>query len=98
MSSDVAVFEAIRTARMLRVLKPDPGPGGLVARILQAASCAPPAGHTQAWSFIAVTDGTQRRRLGDAYRRASESVREVYVAQERPPHMSEAPALPGPRS
>ena len=93
MSPDLDVFEAIRTARMLRVLKPDPVPDALIERILEAAICAPSAGNTQAWSFIAVTDETQRRRLGDAYRRASVSVREVYAAQERPSHMSEAQYL-----
>src|SRR5215468_5547569 len=90
MPDAVDVFEAIHTARMLRVLKPDPVPDALIQRILEAAVCAPSAGNAQAWSFIAVTDETQRRRLGDAYRRASESVREFYAAQERPAHMSEA--------
>jgi nitroreductase len=89
MSPDLDVFEAIRTARMLRVLKSDPVPDALIERILAAAICAPSAGNTQAWSFIAVTDETQRRRLGDAYRRASLRVREFYAAQERPAHMSE---------
>jgi nitroreductase len=86
----VDVFEAIQTARMLRVLKPDPVPDALIERILEAATCAPSAGNAQAWSFIAVTDETQRRRLGDAYRRASVSVRDFYAAQGRPAHMSDA--------
>jgi nitroreductase len=86
----VDVFEAIQTARMLRVLKPDPVPDALIERILEAAICAPSAGNAQDWSFIAVTDGMQRRRLGDAYRRASVSVRDFYAAQGRPAHMSEA--------
>ena len=89
MPSAVDVFEAIHTARMLRVLKSDPVPDALIERILDAATCAPSAGNAQAWSFIAVTDETQRRRLGDAYRRASLSVREFYVAQGRPAHMTD---------
>ena len=90
MPASVDVFEAIHTARMLRVLKPDPVPDALIQRILEAAIAAPSAGNAQAWSFIAVTDETQRRRLGDAYRRASVSVRDFYVAQGRPAHMSDA--------
>jgi len=90
MPAAVDVFEAIHTARMLRVLKPDPVPDALIQRILEAAISAPSAGNAQAWSFIAVTDETQRRRLGDAYRRASVSVRDFYVAQGRPAHMSDA--------
>src|SRR5262245_30651403 len=93
MSPALDVFEAIHTARMLRVLKPDPVPDALIERILEAAICAPSAGNAQTWSFIAVTDETQRRRLGDAYRRASESVREFSVAQARPAHMSDAGLL-----
>jgi nitroreductase len=85
----VDVFEAIHTARMLRVLKPDPVPDALIQRILEAAICAPSAGNAQTWSFIAVTDETQRKKLGDAYRRASVSVRDFYAAQGRPAHMSE---------
>ena len=84
------VFEAIRTARMLRVLKPDPVPDTLIERILEAATCAPSAGNAQAWSFIAVTDEALRRQLGEAYRRASVSVRDFYAAQGRPAHMSDA--------
>jgi nitroreductase len=90
MPASVDVFEAIHTARMLRVLKPDPVPDALIQRILKAAIAAPSAGNAQAWSFIAVTDETQRRRLGDAYRRASVSVRDFYVAQGRPAHMNDA--------
>jgi nitroreductase len=86
----VDVFEAIHTARMLRVLKPDPVPDVLIQRILEAAICAPSAGNAQTWCFLAVTDGTQRAQLGDAYRRASVSVRDLYVAQGRPAHMDDA--------
>src|SRR5262245_21475238 len=90
MQSSIDVFEAIHTARMLRILKPDPVPDGLIERILEAAICGPSAGNAQGWSFIAVIDEVQRRRLGDAYRRASVSVRDFYAAQGRPPHMTEA--------
>src|SRR5262249_42678873 len=83
-------LEAIHTAGMIRVLKPDPVPDVLIQRILEAAICAPSAGNAQTWSFIAVTDETQRARLGDAYRRASASVREFYIAQGRPAHMDDA--------
>jgi len=85
----IDVFEAIQTARMLRVLEPDPVPDALIQRILEAAICAPSAGNAQTWRFIAVTDEPQRKRLGDAYRRASVSVPEFYAAQGRPAHMSE---------
>jgi nitroreductase len=68
MPDAVDVFEGIHTARMRRVLKPDPVPDALTQRILAAAVCAPSADNAQAWSFIAVTDETQRRRLGECAR------------------------------
>ena len=66
MPSELDVLEAIHTARMLRVLKPDPIPDELIQRILEAAICAPSAGNAQQWIFIAVEDAAQRRRLGES--------------------------------
>jgi nitroreductase len=89
MPETLDVLDAIRTTRMLRVLRPDPVPDALVQTILEAATCAPSAGSSQPWIFVVVEDAEQRRRLGDAYRRASTSVREFYIAQGRPAHMAE---------
>ena len=90
MPSELDVLEAIHTARMLRVLKPDPVPDELIQRILEAAICAPSAGNAQQWIFLAVQDAAQRRRLGESYRKASAVVRAYYLAQGRPAHMTEA--------
>ncbi|TMA52208.1 MAG: nitroreductase, partial [Deltaproteobacteria bacterium] len=90
MPSELDVLEAIHTARMLRVLKPDPIPDEMIQRILEAAICAPSAGNAQQWIFIAVEDAAQRRRLGESYRKASASVRAFYLAQGPPAHMTEA--------
>jgi Nitroreductase family len=44
---DVSVFEAIRTMRAMRRLKPDPVPRELLEQIVELASCAPTGGNTQ---------------------------------------------------
>jgi nitroreductase len=68
MTNDISVFEAIHTARALRRFKPDPIPDQLIAKVLDAAICAPSAGNGQNWLFVVVKDPEQRRRLGEPAR------------------------------
>src|SRR5882757_2325742 len=86
---DIGLFEAIHTARSLRRLKPDPVPEAVITQILDAAIRAPSAGNAQNWSFVVVRDETQRRRLGEVYRKASDIASEMYAARGRPAHLSE---------
>ena len=67
--SEIALFDAIYSARALRRLKPDPVPEEIITRILDAAIRAPSAGNAQNWAFIVVRDGERRRRLGPRARR-----------------------------
>ena len=87
---DIDVFEAIRTARALRKLTPDPVPDAVLRLALEAAICAPSAGNAQNWVFLVVREAAQRRRLGDVYRKASQIAAAMYAARGRPPHMSDA--------
>lgn len=86
---DIALFEAIYTARALRRLKPDPVPEQLITRVLDAAIRAPSGGNAQNWAFIVVRDACKRRQLGAIYRRASDEVSAIYAARGRPPHMTQ---------
>jgi nitroreductase len=86
--SDIGVFEAIRSARSLRRLKPDPVPEALITRILDAAIHAPSAGNAQNWAFIVVRDAEQRKKLGLIYRKASDIAAAFYQARGRPPHLT----------
>jgi nitroreductase len=88
--SDVALFDAIYTARAIRRLKPDPVPEALITQVLDAATRAPSGGNAQNWIFIVVRDAAQRRRLGAVYRKASDEVAEIYAARGRPAHLTEA--------
>ena len=84
--TDVGLFEAIDTARALRVLKPDPVPEALITRVLDAAIRAPSAGNAQNWAFVVVRDAETRRRLGAVYREASDIAAKVYAARSMPCH------------
>ena len=87
--TDIALFEAIYTARALRRLKPDPVPEALISRVLDAAIRASTGGNAQNWAFIVVRDAEKRRQLGAIYRRASDEVSEIYAARGRPAHMTQ---------
>jgi nitroreductase len=65
-AGQVAVFDALGTARAMRYLKPDPVPAEHVEAIVWAATRASSADNTQPWSFIAVTDPGQRQRIAAA--------------------------------
>jgi nitroreductase len=86
--NEIALFEAMYTARALRRLKPDPVPEEILTRVLDAAIRAPSAGNAQSWSFIVVRDAELRAKLGAVYRKASDFAEAVYAARERPAHMS----------
>ena len=70
--TDIALFEAMHSARALRRLKPDPVPQELLTKVLDAAIRAPSAGNAQSWSFVVVREREQRARLGAIYRKASD--------------------------
>jgi nitroreductase len=86
---DIALFEAIYTARALRRLKPDPVPDDLITRVLDAAIRAPSGGNAQNWGFVVVRDAAKRRQLGAIYRKASDEVSAIYAARGRPAHMTQ---------
>ncbi|MBW2290585.1 MAG: nitroreductase family protein, partial [Deltaproteobacteria bacterium] len=55
------------TLRAVRRLKPDPIPGDVLHRVLEAASWAPTGGNAQPWRVIVVRDRVKMARLGDLY-------------------------------
>jgi nitroreductase len=87
--TEIALFEAMYSARALRRLKPDPVPEKVLTRILDAAIRAPSAGNAQSWSFVVVRDAQQRSKLGAIYRKASDIASAIYAKRERPAHMSD---------
>jgi len=61
------VYEAMRTLRAVRRLKPDPIPREVLNRLLEAATFAPTGGNAQPWRIVAVSDGVLKGRLGELY-------------------------------
>jgi len=88
--SEIALFEAMYSARAQRRLKPDPVPQAVLTKILDAAIRAPSAGNAQAWSFLVVRDREQRAKLGAIYRKASDIASVMYAHRAPPAHMSDA--------
>jgi nitroreductase len=63
----VELFEAMRTQRALRRLKPEPVPDELIWKILDAATGAPSGGNLQPWNFLVIRDPALKRRLHEFY-------------------------------
>jgi nitroreductase len=56
------------TMRAMRRLRPDPVPDELVRELIEAALCAPSAGHQQGQVFVVVTDRDRIARLAAVWR------------------------------
>jgi nitroreductase len=65
--AEMGVYEAMRTLRAVRRLKPDPIPNDVLHRVLEAATWAPTGGNRQPWRIIAVKDREKKNRLGAWY-------------------------------
>ena len=65
--AEIGVYEAMRTLRAVRRLKPDPIPAEVLHRVLEAATWAPTGGNRQPWRIIAVRDAEKKKRLGTLY-------------------------------
>jgi nitroreductase len=62
------LHEALYTTRAMRRLKPDPVPGEVIARIVDAGIRAPTGGNAQDWRFITVTDPALIARIAPHYK------------------------------
>jgi nitroreductase len=65
--AEMGVYEAMRTLRAVRRLKPDPIPDDVLLRVLEAATWAPTGGNQQPWRIIVVKDPEKKNRLGQWY-------------------------------
>ena len=87
--NEIGLFETIHSSRALRRFKPEPVPDDVLARILDAAICAPSAGNGQNWLFVVVKSHEQRQKIGEIYRRAGAMVADFYQRVGRPAHMEQ---------
>ncbi len=79
---DAPVLEVMRTMRAMRRLKPDPVSRELLEELVQAATWAPSASNTQAYTFVIVTDREQMRALAEPWRACVDFYRRTAVAPE----------------
>lgn len=65
--ADMNLYDAMRTLRAVRKLRPDPIPEDVLHRIFEAASWAPNGGNRQPWRMVAVRDKAIKKRMGELY-------------------------------
>jgi nitroreductase len=106
---DMSMHEVLFSTRSMRHFKSDPVPREHLEYILEAATMAPSAGNLQLWSFVVVTEQSQREQIAAAYREAGrvyirdgvladpdtdDDRRRVYTkAMHNVEHLEEAPVV-----
>jgi nitroreductase len=77
---EIGVYEAMRTLRAVRRLKPDPIPDDVLRRVLEAATWAPTGANRQPWRIVVVKDPERKRRLGELYAERWNFASKIYRA------------------
>src|SRR2546430_5563780 len=65
--AEIGLYEAMRTLRAVRRLRPEPIPDDVLHRVLEAATWAPTGGNRQPWRVIVVRERGRKERLGTLY-------------------------------
>src|SRR5262245_40524903 len=65
--AEMGIYEAMRTLRAVRRLRPDPIPDDVLHRVIEAATWAPTGGNRQPWRIVVVKDLAKKERLGALY-------------------------------
>ena len=77
----IDLYDAMRTLRAVRRLRPDPIPDDVLYRVLEAATWAPTGGNRQAWRVIVVKDPARKQRLGELYKKITIPYTQSYMEQ-----------------
>ncbi|MCY0095598.1 5,6-dimethylbenzimidazole synthase [Hoeflea ulvae] len=79
-----AVYKAIFTRRDVRdQFLPDPIPGDVTRRLLNAAHNAPSVGFMQPWNFITIRDQAVRERIAHAFGKANDEAAAMFPEHKR---------------
>ena len=65
--AEIGIYEAMRTLRAVRRLRPDPVPDDILHRVLEAAIWAPTGGNRQPWRIIVIKESRLKEELGRLY-------------------------------
>jgi nitroreductase len=82
--SELGVFEAMRTTRAVRRLRPDPIDDAVLMRVLEAATWAPSGGNRQPWRIVVVRSPQTKAVLQGLYLTRWRS----YAQQQRAQHQA----------
>ncbi|AKI00078.1 cob(II)yrinic acid a,c-diamide reductase [Hoeflea sp. IMCC20628] len=84
-----AVYKAIFTRRDVRdQFLPDPVPGDVLRRLLQAAHHAPSVGFMQPWNFITIRSQSVRDQIADAFGRANDEAVKLFPEERQSKYKS----------
>src|SRR5271167_1743106 len=83
--AEIALYEAMRTLRAVRRLRPDPIADDVLRRVLEAATWAPTGGNRQPWRVIVVKERTRKERLGALYAQQYASYAARFAPTSRAP-------------
>ena len=61
--SEISLYEAMRTTRAVRRMRPDPIPDAVLRRVLEAATFAPSGGNRQAFRIVVVRDPARKQEV-----------------------------------
>jgi 5,6-dimethylbenzimidazole synthase len=62
-NEDLAIFDVFKKRRSVRKFKSTPVPKEHIAKILEAANCAPSSGNAQNWKFLVIRDRKKLNQL-----------------------------------
>jgi nitroreductase len=79
--AELDVFEAMRTMRTVRRLRPAPVPDEVLRRVLTAATWAPSGGNRQPWRFVVVREAALKRQLQEMYLALWQTFSAAYTAR-----------------
>lgn len=65
--AEIGIYEAMRSLRAVRRLRPDPIPEDVLGRVLEAATWAPTGGNRQPWRILVVKESRLKEKLGNLY-------------------------------
>jgi nicotinate-nucleotide--dimethylbenzimidazole phosphoribosyltransferase len=82
------VYQAIYRRRDVRHFRPDPIPGPILARLLDAAHHAPSVGFMQPWTFLVISDRQTRMRVHDLYERERMAAAQFFDEPRRTQYLS----------
>lgn len=79
--AEIGIYEAMRTLRAVRRLRPDPIPDDVLHRVLEAATWAPTGGNRQPWRIIVVKERKRKEQLAALYTEVWAGFIKPYQAQ-----------------